>query len=75
MLYIGFPTFVYVGQDPMHPLVSAMWKILSALPSPNDLEEFWFKFTMCETSLDKSLSKLGLQIAYIDFGACSRISN
>ena len=34
--------------------------MLSALPSPNDLEEFLFKFTLYETSLDKSLSKLGL---------------
>ena len=33
--------------------------MLSALPSPNDLEEFLFKFTLYETSLDKSLSKLG----------------
>ncbi|KAF8348902.1 hypothetical protein F5887DRAFT_1071049 [Amanita rubescens] len=61
MLYIGFPRFAYVRtrQDPIPLLVSAMWKILSALPSPNDLEEFWFKHTPYETSPDKSLSKLG----------------
>lgn len=43
MLCIGFPKLSYarsIRQDPIPPLVSAMWKMLSALPSPNDLEEF-----------------------------------
>lgn len=61
MLYIEFPTLVHARsrQDPIPLLLSAMWKMLSALPLPNDLEELWFKFTPYETSPDKFFSKLG----------------
>ncbi len=61
LLFIGFPNFSYApaSQDPIPPLVSAMWKILSALPSPNVLEEFQFKFILYDNSIDEYLSKLG----------------
>ena len=36
-----------------------MWKILSALPSPNLLEEFQFKFYLYENLEDEYLAKLG----------------
>ncbi|KAF8341788.1 hypothetical protein F5887DRAFT_1218229 [Amanita rubescens] len=52
-LFIGFPNFAYAS------LVSAMWKMLSALPSPNLLEELQFKFILYDSSVHEYLSKLG----------------
>jgi hypothetical protein len=40
-------------------LVSAMWKILSALPSPNLLEEFQIKFILHGSLIEEYLSGLG----------------
>ena len=36
-----------------------MWKILSALPSPNLLEDFQFKFFLYDNLEDEYLAKLG----------------
>ncbi|KAF8341773.1 hypothetical protein F5887DRAFT_1160047 [Amanita rubescens] len=51
-LFIGFCGF----RMDVPLLVSAMWKMLSALPSPNLLEELKFKFTLWDTpSIDDHL--------------------
>ncbi|KAF8326762.1 hypothetical protein F5887DRAFT_925146 [Amanita rubescens] len=58
MLYIGFTKFAYTTRE-IPLLVSAMWKMLSTLPSPNALQEFQFKFRPYKNSLDQPLSLLG----------------
>jgi len=55
MLFVGFPTFAY--KIPL--LLPAMWKMLSALPAPNALHEFWFKFTPYQSSFEEQMSLLG----------------
>ena len=58
-LFIVFPNFAYARQDPIPSLVSPMWKMLSALPSPNLLEEFQFKITLHDSLVGEYLTKLG----------------
>ncbi|KAF8344360.1 hypothetical protein F5887DRAFT_970785 [Amanita rubescens] len=55
MLFVGFPGFAY--KRPL--LLSAMWKMLSALPAPNALHEFWFRFTPYHGALEDQMSLLG----------------
>ncbi|KAF8729153.1 hypothetical protein AX14_006335 [Amanita brunnescens Koide BX004] len=55
MLFVGFPDLAY--KTPL--LLSAMWKMLSALPAPNALHEFWFKFTPYQSSFEDQMSSLG----------------
>ena len=55
MLFVGFPGFAY--KTPL--LLSAMWEMLSALPAPNALHEFWFKFTPYHGVLEDQMSSLG----------------
>lgn len=58
MVHVGFNNFTRA--TPETPLlISAMWKMLSALPSPNTLQEFWFRFTPYEDLLEGQLSSLG----------------
>lgn len=59
MLFILFPKLAWGGYEPTPLLISAMWKMLSALPSPNLLEEFQFKFPLFDSSKDDELSELG----------------
>ena len=57
MIYLGFTkSFYETGVLPL--LVSAMWKMLSTLPSPNALQECWFKFVPYEP-LEEPLCSLG----------------
>jgi len=58
-VFIKFPNFAYGSYEPTPSLVSAMWKILSALPSPNFLEELQFKFILFDSSVDDYLTELG----------------
>lgn len=58
MVYVGFLNFTRATPETPF-LVSAMWAMLSALPSPNALQEFWFRFTPYEELLDGQLSSLG----------------
>ena len=55
MLFVGFPGFAY--KTPLLP--SAMWKLLSALPAPNALHEFWFRFTPYYGDLEDQMSSFG----------------
>ena len=55
MLFVGFPDFAY--KTPL--LLSAMWELLSALPAPNALHEFWFKFTPHYGCFEDQMSLLG----------------
>ncbi|KAF8344956.1 hypothetical protein F5887DRAFT_968704 [Amanita rubescens] len=59
MLYIGFTENMYTSSEMIPPLTSAMWKMLSALPSPNALQECWFRFLTYEHSLQEQLSLFG----------------
>ena len=58
MVYIGFTEYAFTTQE-IPLLVSAMWKMLSALPSPNALQEFRFKLRPYK-NLERQLSLLGL---------------
>ena len=59
MLYIGFTEDMYTTLDVIPPLTSAMWKIVSALPSPNALQECWFRFLAYDNWLQEHLSLFG----------------
>ncbi|KIL66668.1 hypothetical protein M378DRAFT_160688 [Amanita muscaria Koide BX008] len=59
MLYIGFTENMYTTSEMIPPLTSAMWKMLSALPSPNALQECRFRFLTYESSLQEQLSLFG----------------
>ena len=58
MVYVGFTHFTHATPETPF-LVSAMWEMLAALPSPNTLQEFWFRFTPYEELLEEQLSSLG----------------
>ena len=58
MVYVGFIKFAYITPETPF-LVSAMWQMLSALPSPNTVQEFWYRFTPYEDLLRDQLLALG----------------
>ncbi|KAF8326761.1 hypothetical protein F5887DRAFT_1084273 [Amanita rubescens] len=57
MLYIGFTDLLYTTTEMIPLLTSAMWKMLAGLPSPNTLQECWFKFTAYEITVHVPKSK------------------
>ena len=59
MLYLGFTENLYTTSEMIPPLMSAMWKMLSALPSPNALQECRFRFLTYEHVLQEHLSLFG----------------
>ena len=59
MVYIGFTENMYTSSEMIPALISAMWKMLFALPSPNALQECWFRFLTYEFSLQEELSLFG----------------
>jgi hypothetical protein len=58
MVYVGFIKFAYITPETPF-LVSAMWQMLSALPSPNAVQEFWYRFTPYKDLLEDQLLALG----------------
>ncbi|KAF8347185.1 hypothetical protein F5887DRAFT_1281297 [Amanita rubescens] len=62
MLFVDLPDFAF-KTPPLHcrvaDVLSAMWKMLSALPAPNALHECWFKFTPYESCFEEQMSSLG----------------
>ena len=58
MVYIGFTGYAFTTPE-IPLLVSAMWKMLSALPSPNALQEFRFSLRPHKNLLEQQLSLLG----------------
>jgi hypothetical protein len=55
MILVKFPGLGY--KTPL--LLPAMWKMLSALPAPNALHEFWLKFTPYQDIFEDQISSFG----------------